>query len=52
MESESARMSSAAEARFRVERALTLMRAELQRDMKLMGCRSVGELTRANLRFR
>jgi L-lactate dehydrogenase (cytochrome) len=35
-----------------VERALTLMRAELQRGMKLMGCRSVGELTRANVRFR
>jgi L-lactate dehydrogenase (cytochrome) len=35
-----------------VERALTLMRAELQRGMKLMGCRSVAELTRANLRFR
>jgi L-lactate dehydrogenase (cytochrome) len=35
-----------------VERALTLMRAELQRDMKLMGCKTVGELTRANLRFR
>jgi L-lactate dehydrogenase (cytochrome) len=35
-----------------VERALTLMRAELLRGMKLMGCRSVAELSRANLRFR
>ena len=35
-----------------VERALALMRAELERDMKLMGCRSVGNLSRENLRFR
>ena len=35
-----------------VERALELMRAELVRDMKLMGCTSVGQLSRANLRFR
>ena len=35
-----------------VERALGLMRAELQRDMKLMGCSSIGQLTRNNLRFR
>ena len=35
-----------------VERALTLMRTELERDMKLMGCSSIGELSRANLRFR
>ena len=35
-----------------VERALGLMRAELERDMKLMGCTSVGQLSRANLRFR
>ena len=34
-----------------VERALGLMRTELERDMKLMGCRSVGELSRKNLRF-
>src|SRR5579871_1283407 len=34
-----------------VERALGLMRAELERDMKLMGCKSVGELSRENLRF-
>jgi len=35
-----------------VERALGLMRAEIERDMKLMGCRTVAELSRANLRFR
>ena len=35
-----------------VERALGLMKQELERDMKLMGCRSVAELSRANLRFR
>jgi L-lactate dehydrogenase (cytochrome) len=35
-----------------VERALTLMRAELTRGMKLMGCNAVDQLTRANLRFR
>ena len=35
-----------------VERALNLMRAEIERDMKLMGCASVGQLSRANLRFR
>lgn len=35
-----------------VERALGLMRAELERDMRLMGCASVGELGRASLRFR
>jgi L-lactate dehydrogenase (cytochrome) len=35
-----------------VERALTQMRAELVRDMRLMGCRSVADLSRANLRFR
>jgi L-lactate dehydrogenase (cytochrome) len=35
-----------------VERALGLMRAELERDMKLMGCTSVGQLNRGNLRFR
>jgi L-lactate dehydrogenase (cytochrome) len=34
-----------------VERALDLMRAELARDMKLMGCRSVDQLSRANLRW-
>ena len=35
-----------------VERALSLMRTEIERDMKLMGCASVGQLSRANLRFR
>lgn len=35
-----------------VERALTLLRAELERDMKLMGCTSIADLSRANLRFR
>lgn len=35
-----------------VERALQLMREELIRDMRLMGCRSVAELSRSNLRFR
>jgi L-lactate dehydrogenase (cytochrome) len=35
-----------------VDRALGLMQAELTRDMRLMGCRSVGELSRANLRER
>jgi L-lactate dehydrogenase (cytochrome) len=35
-----------------VERALGHMRAEIERDMKLMGCRSIGELSRKNLRFR
>ena len=35
-----------------VERALGLMRAEIERDMKLMGCTSISELSRDNLRFR
>jgi L-lactate dehydrogenase (cytochrome) len=35
-----------------VERALCLMRTELERDMKLMGCTSIKQLSRANLRFR
>jgi L-lactate dehydrogenase (cytochrome) len=35
-----------------VERALGLMREEIERDMKLMGCRSIDELGRHNLRFR
>jgi L-lactate dehydrogenase (cytochrome) len=35
-----------------VERALGLMRAEIERGMKLMGCTAVGQLSRANLRFR
>src|SRR6478609_4376788 len=35
-----------------VERALEHLRAEIERDMKLMGCRSVDQLSRDNLRFR
>jgi L-lactate dehydrogenase (cytochrome) len=35
-----------------VEKALGNMRSEIERDMKLMGCRSVAELSRENLRFR
>ena len=35
-----------------VERALDLMRTEIERDMRLMGCTSVSQLGRANLRFR
>lgn len=35
-----------------VERALGLMREELERDMRLMGCTSIGRLSRQNLRFR
>ena len=35
-----------------VERALGLMRSEIERAMKLMGCSSIAQLSRANLRFR
>jgi L-lactate dehydrogenase (cytochrome) len=35
-----------------VERALGLLRAEIERGMKLMGCTTVGQLSRENLRFR
>ena len=35
-----------------VERALQRLRDEIVRDMKLMGCTSTRQLTRANLRFR
>lgn len=35
-----------------VERALSLMGAEIERGMKLMGCTSVDQLSRRNLRFR
>jgi L-lactate dehydrogenase (cytochrome) len=35
-----------------VQRALAIMKAELERDMKLMGCRTMSALSRANLRFR
>lgn len=35
-----------------VERALELMRIEIERGMKLMGCTTVDQLTRRNVRFR
>ena len=35
-----------------VERALGNLRGEIERDMKLMGCRSLDQLCRGNLRFR
>lgn len=35
-----------------VERALSLLREEIERDMKLMGVRSISELGRHNLRYR
>jgi L-lactate dehydrogenase (cytochrome) len=35
-----------------VERALGLMRGEIERAMKLMGCTSIRQLSRDNLRFR
>ena len=35
-----------------VERALELMRLEIERDMRLMGTSSISKLTRDNLRFR
>ena len=35
-----------------VEKALENLRTEIERDMKLMGCRSVDQLSRDNLRFR
>ena len=35
-----------------IERALDLMRTELERDMKLMGCTALSQLSRDNLRFR
>ena len=35
-----------------VERALGNMRIEIERDMKLMGARTVADLTRDSLRFR
>ncbi len=42
----------AAAGRAGVERALQLMRVEIERDMRLMGCASVDQLDRGNLRFR
>ncbi len=35
-----------------VERALSILHEELVRDMKLMGCKSINDLHRGNLRFR
>jgi L-lactate dehydrogenase (cytochrome) len=35
-----------------VERALELMRMEIERDMRLMGCTSISQLGRDNIRFR
>ena len=35
-----------------VERAIGLLRAEIERDMLLMGCRSVADLDRSCLAFR
>jgi L-lactate dehydrogenase (cytochrome) len=35
-----------------VEKALGNMRSEIERDMKLMGCHSLRDLSRENLRFR
>ena len=35
-----------------VERALGLLRTEIERDMKLMGCTAIAQLSRDNLRFR
>ena len=35
-----------------VERALQNLHNEIERDMKLMGCRSINKLSRDNLRFR
>ena len=35
-----------------VEKAMTLLQAEIIRDMKLMGCTKVSDLHRGNLRFR
>ena len=35
-----------------VDRALGLLQGEIERDMKLMGCTSISQLSRDNLRFR
>jgi L-lactate dehydrogenase (cytochrome) len=35
-----------------VERALALLRTEIERNMKLMGCTAIGQLSRSNLRFK
>ena len=35
-----------------VEKALSIMKNEIERDMKLMGCKKISDLSRKNLRFR
>ena len=35
-----------------VEKALSIMRNEIERDMKLMGCKKISDLSRNNLRFK
>lgn len=35
-----------------IERALSQLKAELKRDMRLMGARKISDLSRDNLRFR
>ena len=35
-----------------VEKALSNLKGEIERDMKLMGCKSIADLSRDNLRFR
>ena len=35
-----------------VERALSLLQAEIVRDMTLMGCHSIADLSKDKLRFR
>ena len=42
----------AAAAQKGVEKALENMKLELERDLKLMGCNSINQLSRKNLRFR
>ena len=42
----------AAAGRAGVERALGLLRAEVERGMKLMGCKTISDLSRNQLRFR
>jgi L-lactate dehydrogenase (cytochrome) len=35
-----------------VERALGLLKAEIERGMRLMGCATIAQLSRENLRFK
>ena len=42
----------AAAGRKGVEKALENIRTEVERDMKLMGCTKISDLSRKNLRFR